>query len=149
MTPIRATDEITVPESAEQVWRVLADVGGYARWWPASIGLRVVSGGAELLGTEVEIRPGRGRPFRCRVEAVEKPRLIRTRYYGGFIEGHGEWRLVPSGSGTRVVYDLDVQASGWLVRLLSRFIDLGGVHSRQMQGVFRGLERALAREPAL
>lgn len=58
--------------------------------------------------------------------------------------GRGEWRLEPSGSGTRVRYELDVQAAGRVVAWIGRVIPLGRLHSRQMQGVLRRLERELA-----
>ena len=70
-TPIQATDEITIHATVSEVWPVLADVAGYPRWWPRSLGVRVASTGGELLGTEVEMRPSGGRSFVCRVEAVE------------------------------------------------------------------------------
>ena len=95
-----------------------ADIRGYPRWWPKSLGIRVLSGGVELLGTEVEVRPFGGRPFHCRVEAVDKPKRIRMRYFGGFIDGFGEWSLEPLGQETRVIYRLEAQAHGWLVVLL-------------------------------
>ena len=79
-TPIQATDEITIHATVSEVWPVLADVAGYPRWWPRSLGVRVASTGGELLGTEVEMRPSGGRSFVCRVEAVEVPTRIRMRY---------------------------------------------------------------------
>ena len=73
---------------------------------------------------------------------------MRVRYYGGFIAGCGEWRLEPLGGGTRVIYDLNVEAGGWLVAFLARMIPLGRLHSRPMRGVLENLERELvAREP--
>jgi uncharacterized protein YndB with AHSA1/START domain len=107
-TPIQATDEITIHATVSEVWPVLADVAGYPRWWPRSLGVRVASTGGELLGTEVEMRPSGGRSFVCRVEAVEVPTRIRMRYGGGFIDGFGEWRLEPLGAQTRVSYQLEV-----------------------------------------
>ena len=80
---------------------------------------------------------------RCRIEAIEEPRSIRKRYYGGFIDGRGEWRLEPAGSGTRIRYELDVQAEGRVVAWLGRILPLGRLHSRQMQRVFRQLERVI------
>lgn len=121
---------------------MLADVAAYPRWWPRHLGLRVLHCEAGLVGSEVEQRPFGGRPFRCRVEAVDEPFSIRTRYFG-FITGRGEWTLEASGPGTRVRYVLDVQAEGLVVAWLGRIIPLGRLHSRQMQGVFRHLERAL------
>jgi hypothetical protein len=96
-TPIQATDEITIQAPVGEVWPVLADVEGYPRWWPRSLGVRVWSTGGEVLGTEVEMRPSGGRSFVCRVEAVEVPTRIRMRYGGGFIEGFGEWATGAAG----------------------------------------------------
>jgi ribosome-associated toxin RatA of RatAB toxin-antitoxin module len=122
---------------------VLADVAAYPSWWPRHLGLRVLHREAGLVGSEVEQRPFGGRPFRCRVEAVEEPSRIRTQYHGGFIEGRGEWRLEPVGAGTRVRYELDVHAEGRVVAWLGRILPLGRLHSRQMQKVFRQLQRVL------
>ena len=143
VTPIQATDEAIVPFPPTDVWRVLADVAAYPSWWPSYLGLRVLRSEAGLVGSEVEQRPFGGRPFRCRVEAVEEPSSIRTQYHGGFIEGRGEWRLEPMGSGTRVCYELDVHAEGRVVAWLGQILPLGRMHSRQMQRVFRQLERVL------
>ncbi len=143
VTPIQATDEMIVPLPPTEVWRVLADIAAYPRWWPRSLGLRVLHCEAGLVGSEVELRPFGGRPFRCRIDAVEEPRRMRTRYYGGFINGRGEWHLEPAASGTRVRYELDVRAEGRLVAGLSRILPLARIHSRQMQGVFRGLANAI------
>ncbi|MBK7989492.1 MAG: SRPBCC family protein [Comamonadaceae bacterium] len=42
-TPIQATDEITIHATVSEVWPVLADVAGYPRWWPRSLGVRVAN----------------------------------------------------------------------------------------------------------
>jgi len=143
MTPIRATDELVVAFSPAEVWRVLADVGGYPRWYPRSLRLRVLRNVAGLVGTEFELRPFGGRAFRCRIDGVEAPRSIRLQYYGGFLDGRGEWRLESSASGTRVTYALDVTALGRLAAVIGRVLPFGRIHSRQMMGVLRQLERTL------
>jgi ribosome-associated toxin RatA of RatAB toxin-antitoxin module len=132
-----------VPFSPSEVWRVLTDLAAFPGWWPRRLQLRVLHREPGLVGSEVEMRPFGGRPFLCRVESVEEPCSIRTQYHGGFITGRGEWRLEPSGSGTRVRYELDVQAEGRVVAWLDRVLPLGRIHSSQMHGVFRQLERAL------
>lgn len=146
-TAIHALDEILIAAPLDKVWAVLAEVGRYPQWWPPSLGIRVVSGGADLLGTELEMRPSGGRPFRCRVEAAERPRRIRMRYLGGFIEGFGEWRLEPLGAQTRVSYRLEVQAHGWLVVCLGKVMNLAGVHSRSMRKVLKNLKHVLDQNP--
>jgi uncharacterized protein YndB with AHSA1/START domain len=148
VTPIKAIDEAILPFPPTEVWRVLADIAAYPNWWPRRLGLRVLHCEPGLVGSEVEERPLGGRPFRCRVEGVEEPFRIRTRYYGGFIEGRGEFQLESAGSGTRVRYELDVSAEGWTVACLSWILPLGRLHSRLMQGVFRQLERAVAQRKA-
>lgn len=142
-TPIHATDEITILHPASEVWAVLADFRGYPHWWPKSLGLRVFSDGDTPLGTEVEIRPNGGRPFRCRVEEIIEPECILMRYFGGFIDGIGEWRLEPLGEKTRVIYTLEARAHGWLVVLLGKMFNLGQIHSRSMQAVLQDLKRVL------
>ncbi len=145
-TPIHATDEIIIRLPATDVWPVLADFGGYSRWWPKSIRIRALSSGAALLGSEVEIQPRGGRPFRCLVDAVDEPKCIRMRYFGGFIEGFGEWRLEPLGPDTRVTYRLEVDAYGWLVAMLGKVFDLAQIHSRSMQTILLNLSNLLERK---
>jgi len=143
MTPIRATDELVVAFSPAEVWRVLADVGGYPRWYPRSLRLRVLRNVAGLVGTEFELRPFGGRAFRCRIDAIDEPHSIRLQYYGGFLDGRGEWQLESCASGTRLMYAIDVNALGRLAAVLGRVLPFGRIHSRQMKGVLRQLERRL------
>jgi uncharacterized protein YndB with AHSA1/START domain len=147
--PIHATDEITISLPATEVWPALADFGEYSGWWPKSVRLRVLSGGVEPLGTEVEIQPIGGRRFRCRIEAVDVPKRLRMRYFGGFIEGFGEWRLEPVGPDTRVIYWLEVNAHGWLVVLLGKMFDLPKIHSRSMQTILHNLKHLLEKKQHL
>ncbi len=143
MTRIVATDEIEVAASPAMAWRLLADLPAMARWWPANPRLRILRAEPGLVGSELEIHPFGGRPFCCRVVAFEESKRLRMEYFGGFISGRGEWRLEPAGSGTRVGYELDVQAEGRLVSWIGRVIPLGSLHSRQMQGVLKRLARTL------
>lgn len=142
-TPIQAMDTIHIQAPAGAVWRVLVDVGNYPKWWPRSLGVRLLSAGPGPVGCELEIRPSGGRPFRCRVEEVRDLESIRLRYYGGFIEGTGEWRIQPNGEQTQVRYALDVVARGWLVAAVGKIVNLAGVHSRLMKTVLQGLENVV------
>ncbi len=141
MTPIQASDETVMAATPAKVWRVLADIAAVPQWWPASLRVRVLRQLPGIVGSELELRPYGGRPFCCRVVAVEEPRRMQVEYFGGFITGTGEWQLEPTGSGTRVRYNIDVQAEGRLVAWLNRLVDLGKIHSRQMQNILRCLKR--------
>lgn len=143
--PIQAVDERLLPFAPEQIWPVLADVTASPRWWPASIRLTVLHASPGLIGSELEVCPRGGRPFRCRVEAIEPPRRMQMRYGDGFVTGTGEWRLEAVAGGTRVAYALDVQAHGWLVALLGKLLPLGKIHSKSMQEVLANLEAEVRR----
>ena len=147
LTPIRASDSIELPFAPEAVWRVLENVRNYPDWWPASLHLRITAEGEGPLGTEFEICPPGGRPFRCLVESLEPPRSIRMRYNVDFIQGHGQWRLEPLASGTRVTYELDVAARDLLVAVLARFMNLPEAHSKEMRLVLRNLGTRLQTGP--
>jgi len=143
LTPIRAKDSRFVPFPREAVWRLIVDIEGYLGWWPQKLGLRILSSGSQIVGTELEISPASGRPFRCRVASVNPPNRMDMQYFGGFVEGTGVWLLETEGNGTRLTYSLDTRARGMLVAILGRFLNLGTLHSKQMQAVFDGLVIAL------
>lgn len=141
MTPILATDKLAIPFPMDQVWSVLTDIPAYPNWWPKAVGLRVLNAEPDIVGSAFELRPLGGRSFRSRIDSMEAPKSLRMQYFGGFIEGTGEWRLEPLGPNTQVQYTLDVQAAGRLVAWIGKVIPLGRVHSYQMQQVLRNLER--------
>lgn len=145
MTPILATDERILPFEREQVWHVLANVSVYPGWWPRSVGLRVVHAAPEVIGSSFRLRPLGGRAFLCRIESLEAPTAMRMRYFGGFIEGQGEWRLEALGAQTRVQYELDVQAAGRFVACIAGLVPLNRFHSYQMKQVLRNLEGEVRR----
>lgn len=144
-TPIRAVDQRAMPLAAEGIWPVLADVPGYVAWYPSSLNLRVLGVTADRVGSEVEICPRGGRPFRCRVESLDPPRRLCVRYPGDFITGTGEWRLEPTTVGTLVTYEMNVVAHGRLAAWLGKLLPLGRLHSRLMRHVLENLEREAAR----
>ncbi len=146
MTPIKASEQIVIRVPAEDAWKLISDVGAYRYWWPRSLGIRVLEQGDGLIGTTVEIRPRKGRSFSCRVIAAEPPHRIELAYFGGFIEGRGEWTIAEVEGGTRIGYSLDAQAHGWLAGIIGRFKDLGEIHAEQMHEVFLRLRRMLVKD---
>lgn len=97
------------------------------------------------IGSELEIRPRDGRPFRCSVELLAPPRRMRMRYPGDFIVGPGEWRLEAVAGGTQVLDELDVIAHGMLAAWLEKLLPLGKLHSKLMREVLENLEHETGR----
>jgi ribosome-associated toxin RatA of RatAB toxin-antitoxin module len=143
MTPIIATDELIVPFPRDLVWKVLENFSSYPDWWPRSVGLSIVNLEPELLGSTFQLRPMGGRAFYCRVESMDEPNSIRMQYFGGFIEGRGEWRIESVEDLTRIQYELDVLAAGRMVAWIGRIFPLGRFHSFQMKDVLSRLERQI------
>ena len=139
--PIKARDERIIPFSPEQIWAVLADIPASPRWWPPSVKLTVLSLSPGIVGSEMQIHPRGGRPFRCRIEAITPPQRMLMRYGNGFVTGTGEWRLEAEGGGSRVTYDIDVIATGWMAWLLGKLLPLGRIHSREMAKILEALEQ--------
>jgi uncharacterized protein YndB with AHSA1/START domain len=89
----------------EVVWRAVTDPELQARWW-APGDVRPVVGHRFT----ITLHPFGELP--CQVLAVEPERLIRYSLGGGSIDTTITWRLVPEGSGTRLLltqegFDLD------------------------------------------
>lgn len=143
MTAIRAVDEITVQFTPQQVWEVLTALDAYPRWWPRYLGLKLLEQKDHLIGSALQIRPFGGRAFQCRVAELEPDRKILMEYFGNFICGTGKWRIEPVHHGTRVVYELDVEAKGVLVAVLGKVLPLGKIHSKQMADVLKRLAKEL------
>lgn len=143
MTPIKAVDAVFVAAPIQHVWGVIEDVPSYPSWWPASLGITVLSAGEEALGAEVEIATSGSSRFRCRVTEVKPPNRMAMEYYGGLVSGTGVWTLTHSTEGTKVTYHLDAVGKGWLIKVLGIFMDLGAVHSRMMKGVLNNLQEKL------
>ena len=143
-TPIKTADEIILPVSPAEVWLVLADIARYPTWWPRSLFVRLLSANPALTGTEFTIRPYGWRSFRCRVVSFEAPVRLCLQYEGGYMGGVAEWRLEPVGRATRVIYAMDAEVTDLLVTLVGTVINLKGIHSYSMRGIFRNLSRQIS-----
>lgn len=94
-----------VPHPPAAVWRALTDPDLLARWWaPGDV--------RAVVGHEFDLDMGPWGEQRCRVLAVEEERLLRYTYGEGGLDTTITWRLVPEGTGTRVLlvhegFDLD------------------------------------------
>ncbi|MFI6033344.1 SRPBCC family protein [Streptomyces sp. NPDC051315] len=100
--PVRLVFAREVSAPPDRVFRALAeDVPGWAAWFPAVTSARAVDGGA---GREVRLRGGTR--FRETVLVAQAPEVYAYRVdvtdapgVRALVE---EWRLAPSGEGTRV-----------------------------------------------
>ncbi len=144
-TLIETTDERLVPHPAEALYVALADVRAYPRWWPRELGVSVPRAEAGVVGSEIAVDPGGGRPFTLRIVEARAPRRIAFVCEADWLEGEGEWSLRKRGAGALVRYAVHRRADRWLAALAGRMLDLAGVHSRQMHAVLEALEAEAGR----
>lgn len=78
------------------VWRAITDPAVQARWWaPGDV--------RPVVGHRFTLDLGGLGEMPCEVLEVEPERLLRYRLGGGAIDTILTWRLVPEGSGTRLL----------------------------------------------
>lgn len=149
MRPTRATDARFIQAPPDRIFALLLAVDGYAAWWPADIGVDVLSPQPHGVGSVVAVRLAKtGGGFRCRIASADPPRAVAVDYIEGAHRGRGLWTLEPRDGGTQVTYGVDLKPRGLMVGLLSLVMDFSALHSRLMGEVLEGLERAASKEKA-
>lgn len=146
MRRTRAKDCRELGYPAERVYAALLDWRRYERWWPAGIGFELLEETPEGVGSRAAIRPI-GAEFVCEIRSVIPNRQIVIAY-SGIHAGEGIWTLEPSGGGTHLCYQVDLEPQGFFPQMMSEFIDFAHLHSSMMRRVFDGLERYLGQQPS-
>jgi uncharacterized protein YndB with AHSA1/START domain len=126
-----------VSRPAGQVWQALTDPGLLARWLMPNDFTPVV-GHQFTFRTEPVPQRGFDGIVHCQVLAVEPPRLLRFSWSGGALDTTVTWRLVPEGTGTRLLITHDgfddtdpaqqaamnILGGGWRSHLIRRLLSV-------------------------
>lgn len=132
-----------LPADREDVFGVLADVGGYPRWWPQ---VRAV---ARVDGDTAHVVARSLLPYSLDMLLV---REVEDRTSGvlevslrGQLEGWSRWTLRGSGAGTAVRYEQEVVTKGRALAAGSRMMRpaLVANHTWMMRGGRRGLVKGV------
>ncbi|GAA3047467.1 SRPBCC family protein [Streptomyces glomeratus] len=139
--PVRLVFAREIAAPPEQVFRALAeDVSGWSQWFAAVTSARPVDGGA---GREVRLTGGTR--FRETVVAAAPHEVYAYRVDETNVPGIRalleEWRLAPSGTGTRVQWTFAADGPAVFLFLLKGA--RGGL-GRAFGGAVRALDRRLA-----
>lgn len=144
---IRERNEEEFDFSRAEIYRAVMDPSSYSQWWPAVIRYRILDPKSKHAERpRIEIRPFGGSRFCCEIESLSENEKIAFNYYEGACLGIGLWRLTPNGEKTLLSYEIDLAIQSRMVRLASMFIDVGRLHSRVVEGIFRGLRTYLKRQ---
>lgn len=111
--------------SCEEVYRILEDVDGLARWWPSVyLDVRVLEKGRPGgVGKVVELYTKGWLPYtlrwKFRVAEADFPNGFSLEAFGDFV-GRGVWEFRPAGEGRcDVVYDWQITAAKPLLKFLT------------------------------
>ena len=110
----RATESIVVNASPEVVYGVVTDFASYANWVSDLKRIEILERDAAGRPLEVEFRAaafGRSTTYVLRYDYSRAPQQLDwTQTRGDLTETMvGQYRFDPSGSGTKVTYDLEVE----------------------------------------
>ena len=97
--PVRAQAQVDIAASDRQVWTVLADIASWPTWNPA---IRLAVCDEELeVGTRFRFSTEIG-TLKCRIAAVDAPRLLSWKGRVLVIGERQTWRITPLKDGTHV-----------------------------------------------
>ena len=145
MREIDVVDEAVIDADSAVVFQALVDeMTGKADWWSPHLTTRMRGETpASQAGAVFDItvhRPGTPRFTEKTIEVAEN-KLYRVEYVDGDFKGEGIWTLEPLGDRTLLRFRWRVRPQRWLLRMLSRFMDIGKMHSEVMKRGFEGLNQ--------
>ena len=146
MTNLTAKDSILLYYPAEKIYRVLTDFAAYPAWYPKGIKFSIGYLDKKVIGTTLTIQNSPLVKWEAKITGFKPNELIGMDYTRGAWLGKTRWELHEKGPQTLVTYEIDLQVNkGWL-RFLGNIIDFSKYHSKQMQTVFKNLEKHLSED---
>jgi ribosome-associated toxin RatA of RatAB toxin-antitoxin module len=81
--------------------------------------------------------------FAAKTTEIIENQLIRVEFVEGDFVGEGKWTFDPENGRTKIWFRWKVRPNRLLTRVISRFIDIGKLHSEVTQAGFEGLNEYL------
>ena len=138
---IRCAVARPIAKPAAEVYAALARADRYGDWWPRQVGFETMEGPLGV-GSRIVLRAF-GYSSTMEVVRIQPGKSIWFRFISGAYKGTTEWILEPAEGGTRVVYQLRVEPVPRWLEFLSRFINLGRLHSLWADKALEDLEKKL------
>ncbi|MGM1063580.1 SRPBCC family protein [Saccharothrix sp. Mg75] len=136
----------SLDEGPVPVYDVLSDLAGYQGWW------REVRGGRRVADDAAELRLRSLLPYELVVvlrRDVDDPAAgVLRAVLSGDMDGTATWRIAPAGTGTRLVFEQEVEVRKPLLRALAPVARplFTANHALMMRSGLRGLRARLAGE---
>ena len=116
---------IDVPQSPEQVFAVLDDVGQTPRWLARCTGIEKLTPGENAVGTRLRYSyhdGGRSGVMEGEVTAREVGRRLTFQYGDPMMEVQVDFQMTPQGSGTHLVHAIRITPRTLMAKLVAPMI---------------------------
>ncbi|HKC24317.1 MAG TPA: SRPBCC family protein, partial [Thermoanaerobaculia bacterium] len=104
--------------------------------------LKKGTGGKAAVGSLIEVKLEKV-SFEYEVKKIEPGKRVELECVGGSYRGPASWTFAPEKKGTRVTYHVSLDASGMMVRMLGKAVDVGAIHEKILTGSLERLAENL------
>jgi uncharacterized protein YndB with AHSA1/START domain len=147
MAEIDVVDEAIIDADPATVYKALInEVKGSTHWWMPyweSKPRGDITVGQVGAITDITAHSAGTTKFTVKTTEIIENKLIRVEFVEGDFLGDGEWTLVPENGKTKIRFRWKVRPNRFLTKLMSRFVNIGKIHSKVMQAGFEGLNKYL------
>lgn len=145
MAELQESYSAYLPSTSKLACDAVLAVDDYPEWWSRLVTTRMKKGlnGKAMVGSHIVVEHGRV-SFEYRVKRIEAGKRIDLECVGGTYRGLAAWTFEPEGKGTRVTFRVSLDPSGILARLLTRTVDVAGVHRKVIDSSLESLAARLA-----
>lgn len=141
MSKVIAKDSKIINYPVDIVYRAMTDFVSYGKWYPKPMKIEIDELDAHAVGTTLHIQNGALVKWKAKVTKFEPNKLIAIDYIDGAWLGKTFWKFENIDGKARLTLEINIEVNKAWLRFLSKFVDLGKAHSKQMKQVFTSLEK--------
>ena len=144
MGSLTAKDSRFFDFPVDYVYRTLTDFSSYSKWWPHEIKFDIEHLNPEVVGTTISVQNGPFVKWKSRISAFKTNKLLAVDYVDGAWIGKTRYRFEEKEGQTELTLEIDLDVNRAWLKFISIFLNFSKIHSKQIQHVFRNLEKYLA-----
>ncbi len=145
MADLEGTYSAVLPVSPKAACDAVLDVAAYPSWWSRSLTSSLAKGekGKAKVGSLVTSKLDRV-TFEYEVKKIDPGKRIEMECVGGSYRGPAIWTFAPEKKGTKVTYEIRLNAAGLVVKALGKAFDVGKIHEKVVTSSLARLAEKLA-----
>ncbi len=144
MGELKAKDSVLLNYPVDYVYRTVTDIASYSKWWPHEVKSELEYLDPAIIGTRINVQNGPFVKWKSVVSGFKTNKLLAIDYVDGAWIGKTAWRFEESAAGTQLTMDIDINCNRLWLKAVSKVINLGKMHSRQVARIFANLGKHLA-----